>query len=146
MFSRPSYGWTSVSIGGKIFGQASYLTDPITDTIYELAMFVSGSSQTCHIEYDGEGYEFGIVEINGTLYVFVERASLKLYPIRTHDKDKRPQAIAAKLLKKALRNLEDYKHAWIHWHMDSDSDALALRESELDVLGDLGREALKRLR
>lgn len=146
MFSRPSYGWTAVKVGGKIFGNASYLSDPIVDTIEALTLYVGGNSNHLYTYYDGEGYEFGLVTINGQLYVWKDTNKLRLYPVETHDRDKRPQMIAAKLLRKALNNLDDYFEAWVNWHMDHDDpDALAVRRSELECLGDLGRNVLKRL-
>jgi len=144
MFSRPNYGWTAVKIGGKAFGQAGYLTDPIVETIEALVDYVGGNSNHLYTYYDGEGYEFGLVSINSVLYLWKDTDRLMLYPIHTHDRNRSARSIATKLLRKAVKNLDDYFEAWVRWDCDT-QDALELRRSELECLGELGRDALKRL-
>lgn len=79
MFSKPKYGWSTVTINDVILGSASYIEDVPIYTLETIINYIKGRSHHFELDYDAEGYNFGICEILNELYAFsTEHKGMKL--------------------------------------------------------------------
>ena len=70
MLAKPKYGWCNIMIGQYKIGCASYLTDVPTYLLDVFNQYLSEENRLGFtIEFDAEGYFFGIMEFNENLYL-----------------------------------------------------------------------------
>ena len=122
MLSKPSHGWTDVTVSGINLGPASYVDDVpnlVLDTF--ISWFASaerGSYVSFCLEFDAEGYYFGIVEFGGDLYYISDRALGHGVPIEVKglESDRnvsilrdRLSALGLEAVRDIRENIEDWK-------------------------------------
>lgn len=124
MFSKPMYGWTTVSFGNIELGQASYLTDVPVDV---LDTFISYLTQDYFVHgfnttFDAEGYMFSIVEFDGSLYLIDSKTDAD----EPNIKELKPESLGLNQYEKLtniiihlanefINDLENNLQDWVDW-------------------------------
>lgn len=128
MLGKPKYGWCNIMVGQNKLGCASYLIDVPT---YLLDVFNQYLSEENHlnftVEFDAEGYFFGIIEFNETLYSIrddtldgnpvLQEISPTLLGLEVFDRAEIIKKLAYELIVDIETNLED----WVYWENDEES-------------------------
>lgn len=128
MLDKPKYGWCNIMVGQNKLGCASYLIDVPT---YLLDVFNQYLSEENHlnftVEFDAEGYFFGIIEFNETLYSIrddtldgnpvLQEISPTLLGLEVFDRAEVIKKLAYELIVDIETNLED----WVYWENDEES-------------------------
>lgn len=128
MLGKPKYGWCNIMVGQNKLGCASYLIDVPT---YLLDVFNQYLSEENHlnftVEFDAEGYFFGIIEFNETLYSIrddtldgnpvLQEISPTLLGLEVFDRAEVIKKLAYELIVDIETNLED----WVYWENDEES-------------------------
>lgn len=128
MLDRPKYGWCNIMIGEDKIGCASYLTDV---PIYLLDVFNQYLSEENRlgftIEFDAEGYFFGIMEFNENLYLIrdnildgnpvLQEISPTLLGLEYFS---RAETIIKKLAGELIADIENHFEDWVYWEDDEE--------------------------
>lgn len=124
MLSKPSAGWTTITINNTDIGSASYLDD-VPSIILEgftqcLNDMATKPNQPTHLSltFDAEGYEFGCIIWNETLYIINNASNeapyLNMTKVEVDDLDKFLVALAREVYTDIHDNLDD----WCKWNTD----------------------------
>lgn len=69
MLTKPRHGWTDVIVCDQNLGTASYLTDVPMDTLISMIAYLQpDNALPFGIQYDAEGYFFGLQEFNDEIF------------------------------------------------------------------------------
>lgn len=128
MLDKPKYGWCNIMIGQDKIGCASYLTDVPTYLLDVFNQYLSEENRLGFtIEFDAEGYFFGIMEFNETLYFIrddtldgnpvLQEISPTLLGLEVFDRAEIIKKLAYELIVDIETNLED----WVYWENDEES-------------------------
>lgn len=143
MLGEPHYGWTNVWIAGKVIGVASYITDVPLDTLNQFFQYLNNYKNNrnvgFNIMYDGEGKEFGLVEIGDSLYWINDYRQLsEIDPVKYHlPSYAKPYQIIMELAKEVIEDVKKYLDQWIFWDTyilceDSSDKEIKERKSRLE--------------
>ena len=146
MLGKPEHGWTDITVGKEIIGCASYLTDPAMDCLNSfLQYFKEGNVLPFGVEFDAEGYFFGIAEFDKSLYVVSNNAKdgvpvMKEISLETFGLDtfSYSREIVVCLATQCVKDVESELDGWVHWftYIDGsdENDAVFLqhRKEELE--------------
>jgi hypothetical protein len=128
MLAKPKYGWCNIMIGQYKIGCASYLTDVPTYLLDVFNQYLSEENRLGFtIEFDAEGYFFGIMEFNENLYLIrdntldgipiVQEISPAMLGLEVFDRAEIIKKLAYELITDIETNLED----WVYWENDEES-------------------------
>ena len=128
MLTKPKYGWCNIMIGQYKIGCASYLTDVPTYLLDVFNQYLSEENRLGFtIEFDAEGYFFGIMEFNENLYLIrdntldgipiVQEISPAMLGLEVFDRAEIIKKLAYELITDIETNLED----WVYWENDEES-------------------------
>lgn len=128
MLDKPKYGWCNIMIGQYKIGCASYLTDVPTYLLDVFNQYLSEENRLGFtIEFDAEGYFFGIMEFNETLYFIrddtldgnpvLQEISPTLLGLEVFDRAEIIKKLAYELIVDIETNIED----WVYWENDEES-------------------------
>lgn len=128
MLTKPKYGWCNIMIGQYKIGCASYLTDVPTYLLDVFNQYLSEENRLGFtIEFDAEGYFFGIMEFNENLYLIrdntldgipiVQEISPVMLGLEVFDRTEIIKKLAYELIMDIETNLED----WVYWENDEES-------------------------
>ena len=159
MLGKPEHGWADITVGKEIIGRASYLTDPVLDCLNAfLQYFKDGNVLPFGVEFDAEGYSFGITEFDKSLYIISNDTNDAVPVLKEINPEtfglasfSSSREIIACLATKCVKDIESDFDGWVHWftYIDgSDKDDAVFfqhRKEELeskllqlkDVLGKL---------
>lgn len=128
MLGKPKYGWCNIMVGQNKLGCASYLIDVPTYLLDVFNQYLSEENLlNFTVEFDAEGYFFGIIEFNETLYSIrddtldgnpvLQEISPTLLGLEVFDRAEIIKKLAYELIVDIETNLED----WVYWENDEES-------------------------
>lgn len=128
MLGKPKYGWCNIMVGQNKLGCASYLIDVPTYLLDVFNQYLSEENNlNFTVEFDAEGYFFGIIEFNETLYSIrddtldgnpvLQEISPTLLGLEVFDRAEVIKKLAYELIVDIETNLED----WVYWENDEES-------------------------
>lgn len=149
MLSKPWCGWCSVEINGKKIGSASYL-DWLPGLILDPCIrYVKAQNEVkkkydyvgrgygFNIEFDAEGYHFGIVEIGEDFYTYDtcggEPPYIRLTEIESDE------FFVRNLLQEAINDFEENLDEWAWWSAIDEKEA----EQDKKLITEMIEEAKK---
>ena len=129
MLSKPSAGWTTITIHNMDIGSASYLDD-VPDIILDAFIQCLNDMATkpnlpthLSLTFDAEGYEFGCIIWNETLYITNNASNeapyLNMTEVKVDDLDK----FLVSLAKEVYTDIHDNLNDWCKWNTDVDTKA-----------------------
>lgn len=118
MLSKPNAGWTDITIGDIMIGTASYIEDiPVNVLNAFIEYFNEDNCLNFSIEFDAEGYFFGLVEFNGELFVINNQTGEKI-PNMTKVSTDALRKILGKLAVEVIQNIQENMMSWVLWDFD----------------------------
>ena len=138
MLGKPFAGWTEISVGTKIIGSASYLTDVPLDLLDAFIKYFSQSYATLgfNVEFDAEGYSFGLIEFAEDLYAVdtdtdsdipnVTRIPPEILGLKWANSRKMLLCLAKELIK----DIEQYFDLWVFWDLIETEDTSVIKKRE----------------
>lgn len=144
MLVRPCYGWTRIMFGKKDLGSASYLTDVPVQCMEAMIEFLSEKDRKFNfsIEFDAEGYIFGIVEFHGSLY-YIHDDTTDGIPVLEElepeliglEKYSNVNEVIGALARELIDDIQAYDKEWILWDcIDEDESEIKDREEKMKDL------------
>lgn len=126
MLDRPRYGWCNIMVGTTKIGCASYLMDLPVYLLDAFNQYLSDKNRLnfC-VEFDAEGYSFGLSEFDQTLYfVNNKRPEIEIKEIKSEKVGLRNcmsakdilNILATELIGDIQSNIED----WVYWENDEE--------------------------
>ena len=137
MLTKPEYGWCHVIVNGEQIGAASYLTDPALDCLQafiDRLRVEEDSPRGFSVEFDAEGWEFGLIEFGG-----------ELFHVHNHNDTCMAQLsslgfvwdILPGLARECIADIRENMDAWVSWFGDEERDEYirrALLQEKIGVL------------
>lgn len=130
MLSKPKHGWTTIEVFGVQLGTASYLYDVPMLTLDAFIQYFSNIQEqekaSLSITYDAEGYSFGLVTWNDTIYAIDDCGDtepfVRLSEVKTKDGQyvsvkEGLQVLGAELIDDIQSNIDD----WAWWNPDTET-------------------------
>lgn len=124
MLLKPSHGWTVVKIGNQIIGSASYLDDIPMDLLDTFLSYFHQENKYLPFSFlfDAEGYHFGILEFNDSLYTVstdTNSEELMMKPINpvnlNLDWFSHSNEVLKVLAKEVISDIQNYISDWVYW-------------------------------
>lgn len=150
MLGTSKYGWVNIYIGEKPIGCASYLTDVPFDLLDSMIQYLSNDNQLNYsVEFDAEGYHFGLIEISEELYIYdtavVEEDKINLTRIHPEDLGLESYIFARDIVyhlaNEVVFDIKSNFRDWLYWMDDQKTmDLQEKKERKKDL-----NERLKRL-
>ena len=143
MLGSSKYGWVNIYIGEKPIGCASYLTDVPFDLLDSMIQYLSNDNQLNYsVEFDAEGYHFGLIEISEELYIYdtavVEEDCINLTRIHPEDLDLETYASAKDIVyllaREVISDIKSNFEDWIYWMDGPDTMTLEEKEERENIL------------
>lgn len=125
MFSKPKNGWVEIDFDGYK-DVASYSGSVAEHVMEECHNYLSKSDKRFYIEFDAEGYEFGIVLLAGDIYYWTNKLEkgMDVFPIfsgiSTDD-------AILRIAKNMVKSVEDYFKEWVNF------ESINYNEDELET-------------
>lgn len=128
MLGKPKYGWCNIMVGQNKLGCASYLIDVPTYLLDVFNQYLSEENNlNFSAEFDAEGYYFGIMEFNETLY-FIRDDTLDGNPVLQEISPtllglecfSRADKIIKKLAGELITDIENNFEDWVYWEDDEE--------------------------
>lgn len=150
MLNKPMYGWTDVQCGTEILGSASYLTDVPMDCLDAFITYFSQEYKSLgfSIEFDAEGYSFGLVEFAGSLYEMDTATNSNIPNIKEITPQmlnmgpyERPLEMLKGLGKELASDIENHLEDWAMWNPGDEED-----KTEIEKRKDILREKCEKLK
>lgn len=127
MLSKPSAGWTTVTVNNTDIGNASYLDDVpalvLESFIQCLNDMAVNPNLPTHLEltFDAEGYEFGCIIWNRTLYITNNASDKPPYLNVTEVEVDNLDKFIVFLAREAYTDIHDNLDDWSQWNTDADT-------------------------
>ncbi len=146
MLMKPRYGWTEVVIAGWKIGTASYVDDVpnlVLDAFTSwFAAAESGSYVGFCLEFDAEGYHFGIIEFGGELYTIDDQYPIEGYPDPGHALNVKelkgtPGILRSRLSELGLEAVKDIRENiddWKFWNPVCEGDEVTAERYKAEYL------------
>lgn len=129
MLSKPSAGWTTITIHNIDIGSASYLDD-VPDIILEAFIQCLNDMATkpnlpthLSLTFDAEGHEFGCIIWNRTLYIINNDSDEAPYLNITEVEVDNLDRFIVSLAREAYTDIHDNLDDWCKWNTDADTEA-----------------------
>lgn len=144
MLGEPFAGWAHINVNGEYIGTASYL-DWVPGVVIEpciryLKEAIHDLDRWQHIpgkyglnmEFDAEGWNFGIVEIGESFYTYNTRNQNPPY-LNLKEIDLEPYKwegfrFVQSLMAEAVKDIEEHFEEWVIWDAYDEDDAKQNRE------------------
>lgn len=141
MFSQPKFGWTTVQYQDIQLGHASNIVSVIVPTLQALIDYLSHPDtefSALHLVFDGEGYEFGIVQIGFDFYYWHTKTDGP-NPILTCLTDKKyitELEFVATLSEEIIKDVKAYLDDWAYFECETLEcpDEQTLKETKNQIL------------
>lgn len=134
MLSKPKHGWTTIEVFGNRIGAASYLDDVPILTLDAFIQYFSNIQEqgdaSFSITYDAEGFSFGLVTWNDTIYAidncgdaepFVRLLEVKTKNGQYVSVKEGLQALGTELIDDIQSNIDDW--AWWNPGIETQTEA-----------------------
>lgn len=138
MLGKPWCGWSEITVNGDRLGTASYL-DWLPGTVLNPCInyltIVKNNYDKWqtpfgeygfNIEFDAEGWHFGIVEIGDDFYTYDTRGSeppyINLKEIDAESYDYQEYKFVLSILKETIKDIEAEFDGWVEWDAYDDED------------------------
>jgi len=159
MLGKPWAGWSRITVNGESLGTASYL-DWVPGVVIEPCIRYleaalkdlerwghSPGGYGFNIEFDAEGWHFGIVEIGDDFYTYDTKGEEEPY-IRLKEIDLEPYRwsgyrFVRELMVEAVRDIEMNFEGWVQWDAFDAADAKRSRQALTELIGE-AKELLSR--
>lgn len=143
MLGTSKYGWVNIYIGEKPIGCASYLTDVPFDLLDSMIQYLSNDNQLNYsVEFDSEGYHFGLIEISEELYIYdtavVEEDCINLTRINPEtlglESYVGAKDIVYLLAREVISDIKSNFEDWLYWMDGPDTMTLEEKEERENIL------------
>lgn len=150
MLGTSKYGWVNIYIGEKPIGCTSYLTDVPFDLLDSMIQYLSDDNQLNYsVEFDAEGYHFGLIEISEDLYIYdtavMEEDKINLTRIDPEDLGLESYASAKDIVyllaREVISDIKTNFKDWLYWMDGPDTMTLTYKKARKKDLN----ERLKKL-
>jgi len=127
MLREPKAGWTNIYFGNEYLGCASYITDVPIDLLNAFISYFSQKEKYLgfHVEFDAEGYIFGIIQFNNILYEIdtatdsyipnLKELDPKLLGLESYSN---ADEVLLCLAKEVIFDINNYLELWVSWEAD----------------------------
>mgnify|MGYP007063240315 CR=1 FL=1 len=149
MLTKPHAGWCKIKIGVMELGTVSYMTDVPMDLLNAFIQYLSENNcLNFGVQFDAEGYSFGLIEFNDTLY-FIHNNTSESVPVLQEIAPSlsalcpdSSRNMIKRLARELYYDIEDYFEDWIYW--EADEKAMESEDTEKRRL--ILRDGLKTLK
>lgn len=135
MLTKPHAGWCKIKVGEMELGTASYMTDVPMNLLNTFIQYLSEDNcLNFGVQFDAEGYSFGLIEFNDTLYFIHNNTSeavsvlQEITPSLSAWCPDSSRNMIKRLARELYYDIEDYFEDWIYW--ENDEKAMEPGDSE----------------